>query len=127
MLSKGQWHEIFCFLFFFMNQFPPDPQYSIRTISNFLEKSRRYSQVKVHHRYQQHWSQICHRYQQHQQQILPPVSLVVDTSRKFEAGINTGGNFPRVSTTPAANLPPVSMTSVANNANNIRLLSSDLK
>jgi hypothetical protein len=53
---------------------------------------------------------------------------VIDTGGKFATGINdTGGKFatgvngtdcklPQVSTTPAANLPPV-----ANNGNNIRL------
>ncbi len=76
---------------------------------------------------------------------LPPVSVtpaanfatsppcVVDTSGKFATGVNdtggkfaagvndAGGKFPPVSTTPAANFPPVSLTPVANNVNNIRL------
>jgi hypothetical protein len=43
---------------------------------------------------------------------------VVDTGGKFA----TGGNLLPVSTTPAANLPPVSMTHVANNGNSLRLL-----
>ncbi|MFN9980627.1 MAG: hypothetical protein ACK53Y_11955, partial [bacterium] len=59
---------------------------------NFFENSRRYSQAKVHHRYQRHRRQICHRYQRHRRQILPPVPIVL------------------------LNLPPVS-----NNGNNIRL------
>ncbi len=54
-LLKGQCHEIFCFLFFCMNQFPPSP-----SVLNFFENSRRYSQAKVHHRYQRHQWQICH-------------------------------------------------------------------
>jgi hypothetical protein len=73
----------------------------------FVENSRRYSQVKVHHRYQRHQWQICHRYQQqqlqncrryqrHQRQILPPVPLVL--------------------LIPVANLPPMSI--------NIRLLTT---
>jgi hypothetical protein len=33
-----------------MNQFPPAPEYPIRTVSNFVENSRRYSHVKLHHR-----------------------------------------------------------------------------
>ncbi len=54
-----------------MNQFPPiAPEYPIRTVSNFLENSQRYSQVKVHHRYQQH-----------RRQIFPPVSLVLLITR----------------------------------------------
>jgi hypothetical protein len=55
---------------------------------NFFENSRRYSQAKVHHRYQRHRG-------------------------KFTTGVNdTGGKLPPVSTTPAANLPLVSMTPV---------------
>ncbi len=125
---KGQCHEIFCFWFFSWIIFPPAPEYPIRTVSNFFENSRRYSQVKVHHRYQRH-----------RRQTLRPVPLVllipvanlppVSTTSAanlppvFAAGINdTGGNLPPVSTTPAANLPPVSMTPVATNGNNIRLL-----
>ena len=48
---KGQCHEIFCFWFFSWISFPPAPEYSIRTVSNFFENSRRYSQVKVHCRH----------------------------------------------------------------------------
>jgi hypothetical protein len=33
-----------------MNQLPPAPVYPISTVSNFSENSRRYSQLKVHHR-----------------------------------------------------------------------------
>jgi hypothetical protein len=29
---KGQCHEIFCFWFFFMNQIPPAPEYSIKIV-----------------------------------------------------------------------------------------------
>ncbi len=49
---KGQ--RDFMSLFFAWISFPPAPEYSIRTVSNFFENSRRYSQVKVHHRYQRH-------------------------------------------------------------------------
>ncbi len=91
---KGQCHEIFCFWFFFMNQFPPAPEYPIRTVLNFFENSQRYSQVKVCHRYQRHRWQICHRCQQH---------CVNDTGGKFATGINdTGGKLPPLSTTPVA-------------------------
>ncbi len=79
-----------------MNQFPPSPrvQYSIYTVSNFFENSRRYSQVNVHHRYQRHrW------------QIFPPFSLAL---------LITAANLPPVSTIPVANLPPVSTTPAAN-------------
>ncbi len=98
---KGQCHEIFFFLFFLWISFPKAPEYTIRAVSNFFENSRRYSQLKVHHRYQQH-----------RRQILPPVSLLL---------LILVANLPPVLTIPAANLPPVSTTPVANNGINIRL------
>ncbi len=91
---KGQCHEIFCFWFFSWFSFPPAPEYSIKTVSNFFENSRRYSRVKVHHRYQRHrW------------QIFSPFSLAL---------LIPAANLPPVSMIPAANLPPVSTTPVAN-------------
>ncbi len=53
---KGQCHEIFllfCWLFSWIS-FPPAPEYSIKTVSSFFKNSRRYSQLKVCHRCQQH-------------------------------------------------------------------------
>jgi hypothetical protein len=48
---------------------------------------------------------------------------VVDTIGKFVDDVNnTGDKLPAVSMTPAANLPAVSLTTVANNGNNIRPL-----
>jgi hypothetical protein len=79
---------------------------------------RRYSQLKVDHRYQRRRRQI----------FATSLTSVVDTGGKFARGVNdtgskfaagvnyTGGKLPPVSTTPAANLPPVS-----NNGINIRL------
>ncbi len=104
----------FLLLFFSWISFSPAPEYPVRNVSNFFFNSRRYSQVKVHHRcqrhqrqnclrYQRHWQQSWHQYQRHWRQILPPVF--------FACVVDTGG-VP-VSTTPAANLPPVSMTPVA--------------
>ncbi len=65
---------------------------------------------------------------------MPPVSAtpaanfytifasIFDTGDKFATGVNdAGGKLLPVSTTPAANLPPVLLTPVANNGNNIRL------
>ncbi len=109
---KGQCHEIFCFWFFSWISFPQAPEYSIRAFSIFFENSRRYSQLKVDHRYQRHRWQICHRYQRHRRQILPLVLLVL---------LIPVENLPPVSTMPVANLPPVSTTPVANNGINIRL------
>ncbi len=79
MILKGQCHKIFWFRFFSWITLPQAPVKNIRIISNFLENSRRYSQVKVHHRCQRHRWQICHRYQRHRLQILPPVPLVLLT------------------------------------------------
>ncbi len=55
---KGQCHEIFCFRFFSWITFPQAPDNNIRIISNFFENSRRYLQVKVHHRCRWHRWQI---------------------------------------------------------------------
>ncbi len=91
---KGTVTRDFLLLVFFMNQFPPAPEYPIRTILNFFENSWRNSQVKVCHRYKRHRRQICHRYQWHRRQILPPVSLVM---------LILVANLPPVTTTPAEN------------------------
>ncbi len=80
---KGECHENFCFWFFWWISFPPAPEYSIRTISKFFENSRRYSQVKVHHR--------C---QRRRRQVFLPISLVL---------LIPVANLPPVSTTPVAN------------------------
>ncbi len=47
---------MFCFWFFSWISFPPAPEYFIKTVSNFFENSRRYSQLKLCHRCQrQRW------------------------------------------------------------------------
>ncbi len=103
---KGQCHEIFCFWFFSWISFPQAPEYTSRAVLNFFENSRKYSQIKVDHRwqicrrYQRHRRQICQRYQRHRRQILPPVSLML---------LMPVANLPPVSTMPAANLPPLSL------------------
>ncbi len=115
-LLKGTVSRDFFFWFFSWISFPQAPENTIRPVSNFFENSRRYSQLKIDHRYQQHRWQICHpcqrhrrqfcrRYQRHRRQILPPVSVVL---------LIPVANLPPVSTILAANLPPVSTTPVAN-------------
>ncbi len=94
---KGQCHEIFLLQIFFMIYLPQAPENNTRVISNFFKNSRKYSQVKVHQRYQ----------------------LV---STKSVASVIPVANLPLVSALPAANLPPVSTTPVANIGNTIRLL-----
>ncbi len=60
---KGRVSRDFLLLVFFMNQFPPSLRVSHYDRFKFFENSRRYSQVKVCHRYQRHRWQICHRCQ----------------------------------------------------------------
>jgi hypothetical protein len=55
---KGDSATRFSISGFFMNQFPLAPECVIRAISNFFENSRRYSQLKVHHRCQRHQWQM---------------------------------------------------------------------
>ncbi len=56
---KGQCHEIFFRLqVFYMDQFPPSSWFYHKRRSHFFENSRRYSQIKVHHRCQWHWWQM---------------------------------------------------------------------
>ncbi len=81
-LLRGQCHEIFRFRFCVWIIFHQAPENNTRVIENFFENSRRYSQVKVHHRYQRHWWQICHRYQ------WAPVA----TCQRYYMQIDTSGN-----------------------------------
>ncbi len=71
---KGTVSRDFRLLFFSWASFPPAPEYPIRTISIFFANSRRYSQVKLHHRYKWHRWQICHRCQQHPWQNMETIS-----------------------------------------------------
>ncbi len=65
-MNKGTVARDFLLLVFSWINFSPAPELSTRTISNFFKNSRKYSQVKVHHRYQRH-----------RQQSFPPFSLVL--------------------------------------------------
>jgi hypothetical protein len=48
---KGTVPRDFRLLVFFMNQFPPSPEYTIKAVSNFFNKNLwRCSQLKMHHR-----------------------------------------------------------------------------
>ncbi len=140
---KEQCHEIFCFWFFSWISFPQASDYTIRAVLNFFENSRRYSQLKVWHRYQRHrwqmekifnqknfnnfiWSPLGSRgniYINFRLQVHFQISaawycsdyFVIDTGGKFATGVvDSGGNLQPPSLTPAANLPPVSLTPVAN-------------
>jgi hypothetical protein len=48
-LVKGTVPQDLGFQVFYMYQFPPSPDFTMRVISNFFENSWRYSQLKVHH------------------------------------------------------------------------------
>ncbi len=64
---KGTVSQDFLLQVFFLESTSPQAsKNNIRVILNFFENSRRYSQVKVHHRYQRH-----------RRKILPPVQLVL--------------------------------------------------
>jgi hypothetical protein len=67
LVLKGRCHthEIFCFRFFSWIIFPHAPENNTRVVSNFFQSSRRYWQVKEHHRYQRQRWQICHWCQWH--------------------------------------------------------------
>jgi hypothetical protein len=88
-LLKGTVSRDFLLLVFFINQFPPQPQsiplapYHFEFF--FLKNSRRYLQVKVHHRYQR-------------QRINDTGGKIAtgnnDTGGKFASGVsNTAANF----------------------------------
>jgi hypothetical protein len=51
---KGTVSRDFLLLVFFMNQFPPSPENTIRAVSNFIENLRRYSQPDIN-------LIVCHR------------------------------------------------------------------
>ncbi len=139
---KGTVSRDFLLLVLFMNQFPPAPEYSIKTVSNFFENSRRYSQLKVCHRCQRHrWqmekifnqknfnnfvcSPLSSRGNIYVYKFLTSSSLSGISSLillpLFATGVNdTGGKFAAGAVDtgdnlpPAANLPPVSLTPMAN-------------
>ncbi len=77
----------------------------------------------MHHRYQGHGWQICHRCQRPAAaNFATGTTGVVDTGGKFATSVNdTGGKFAAIVNDTCGNLPPVLLTPVANNGNNIRL------
>ncbi len=102
---KGQCHEIFCFRFFSWISFPQPQSIPLRPFRNFVE-----IRGDIH-------KSTC-------------TTCINDTGGKFATGVNnTGGKidagindtrrqifplFPQALLIPAANLPPVSTTPVAN-------------
>ncbi len=133
---KGQCHayEIFCFWFFSWISFSQASDYTIRAVSKFFENSRRYSQLKVCHRYQRHRWQMEKTFKQKDFNnfVWTPLGSRVNIYIHFclqvhfkvsgawycchylpPALLTPVANFPPVSLSPVANLPPVSLTPVA--------------
>ncbi len=118
MPLKGHCHEIFCFWFFFMNQFPPAPEYSIRTVSNFFENSRRYSQLKVDHRCRWHRWQMKKIFNKKNfnnfvgtpvdSRVNIYIHFCLQVHFKVSAAWYCSHCLPPVLLTPVVNLPPVS-------------------
>ncbi len=122
-MLKGQCHEIFCFWFFSWISFPPAPEYSLKTVSNFFENSRRYSQLKVCHRCQRHRWQMEKIFSQKNFNnfVWSPlgcrgniyINFCLQVHFQVSAAWYCSHYLPPVSMTPVANLPPVSLILVA--------------
>jgi hypothetical protein len=120
---KGQCHEIFCFWFFSWISFPPAPEYSIMTVSNFFENSRRYLQLKVCHRCQRHRWQMEKIFNQKNFNnfVWSPlgsrgnlyINFCLQVLFQVSAAWYCSHYLPPVSMTPVANLPPGSLIPVA--------------
>ncbi len=107
--SKILWNCPFKLLVFFMNQFPQASEYTITAISNFFENSRRYSRLKVHHRcHNLVWAPLGSR-------VNIYINFCLQVHFKVSAAWYCSHCLPPVSlsTTPVANLPPVSLIPVA--------------
>ncbi len=135
---KGQCHAIFDFLFFSWISFPQASEYTITAISIFFENSRRYSQLKVHHRCQRHRWQMEKNFKQKifNNFVWAPlgsrvniyINFCLQVHFKVSAAWYCPHYLPPVSLIPVAichrcqqhkrnwwqNLPPVSLIPVAN-------------
>ncbi len=117
---KGTVSRDFLLLVLFMNQFPPAPEYSTKTVSNFFENLRRYSQLKVCHRCCWHRWQMEKIFSQKNFNnfVWSPLGSRVNIYIHFclqvhfqvSAAWYCSHYLPPVSITPVANLPPVSTT-----------------
>ncbi len=88
---KRRCHEIFCLRLFSWIIFPQAPDNNIRVSSNFFENLWRYSQVRVHHRYQLHCRQICHRWQ-----IIGTISEGLHLKNASTVYVNSTVQLPKV-------------------------------
>ncbi len=120
---KGTVSRDFRLIVFSWISFTQASEYTITSISNFFENSRRYSQLKVHHRCQRHrWQmeKIFKRKNFNNSAWAPLVSRVniyinffLQAHFKGSAAWYCPHYLPPVSLTPVANLPPVSLIPVA--------------
>ncbi len=129
MRLKGTVSRDFLLLVLFMNQFPPSPRVSRKTVSNFFENSRRYSQLKVCHRCQRHRWQMEKIFNQKNFNnfVWSPlgsrgniyINFCLQLHFQVSAAWYCSQYLPPVSMTPVANLPPASLTPVANFATGV--------
>jgi len=94
-----------------MNQFPPSPDYSIKTVSNFFENSRRYSQLNVKKSSIRKILIIlfCHLWVVEETYI----NFCLQVHFQVSADWYCSHYLPPVSRIPVANLPLVSLIPVA--------------
>jgi hypothetical protein len=91
MAFKGTVSRDFLLLVFFMNQFPPAPEYSIKTISNFFKKFAEMFASRGAPLVSLIPVAICHRRLLHRCQLSTTQAELV---AKFAAGVvDTGGKF----------------------------------
>ena len=119
---KGQCHEIFDFCFFSWISFPQAPEYTNRAVSNFFENSRRYSQLKVHHRCRWHRWQMAKifKLKNFNYFVWTPlgsrvniyINFCLQVQFKMTAAWYCTHYLPPVSLIPVANLPLVSLLPV---------------
>ncbi len=120
---KGQCHEIFDFCFFSWISFPQAPEYTNRAVSNFNENSRRYSQLKVHHRCRWHRWQMAKIFKLKNfnffvwtplgSRVNIYINFCFQVQFKMTAAWYCTHYLPPVSLLPVANLPPASLIPVA--------------
>ncbi len=112
----------FRLLFFSWISFPQAPEYTKRAVSNFFENSRRYSQLKVHHRCRWHRWQMAKifKLKNFNYFVWTPLGSRVNiyiifclqVQFKMTAALYCTHYLPPVSLTPMANLPPASLIPV---------------
>ncbi len=107
--------------FFSWISFPQAPEYTTRAVSNYFENSRRYLQLKVHHRCPWHRGKWKKSLENFNDFVWTPLgsndniymNFCLQVHFKMSAAWYCSHYLPPVSLTPVANLPPVSLIRVA--------------